>query len=199
MSAHCSMRAKGAIDTWELASNLRKGSATDMLNRLVLVLNKGYVPVNVITAQRAMTLIFKGAAAVVTPSSRFIRTGLGNKVPVPSVIRLENYNRVPTVNRTLSRKNIFLRDRHRCQYCRKQFTSNQLTLDHVIPRSRGGGNGWTNVVAACFPCNNKKGSRTPDEAGMPLKHRPAMIGIHGKHRLMADAAEDPAWEPFLFF
>jgi hypothetical protein len=178
---------------------VKKCEKKTMLNRLVLVLNKGYMPVNVISARRAFTLIFKGAAKVVTPSSYFIRTGLGTKEPIPSVIRLENYNRVPKVNRTLSRKNIFLRDRHRCQYCLRSFTSNQLTLDHVIPSSRGGKHDWGNVVAACFPCNNRKSDRTPDEAGMPLAHKPARIGIHGKHRLMADAAEDPAWEPYLFF
>ncbi len=167
------------------------------LHRLVLVLNAAYEPANVVTAKRALTLVCGGKALVEVPSPHFIRTSK-LAVQVPSVIRLLVYRRVPRQNRAVSRKSLFLRDRFTCQYCHGAFIPKQLTLDHVIPRSRGGANTWQNLVACCFPCNNRKGDRTPDEAGMPLSHKPAQIGIHAKHRLMMDTAADPAWEQFLF-
>jgi 5-methylcytosine-specific restriction endonuclease McrA len=165
------------------------------LNRLCLVLNASYEPIHVVSARRALTLVFKGAAVVEEVSAFTIRTARIN-VPVPSVVRLMKYRRMPRLNRTVSRKGIMLRDRNTCQYCAALLPSNSLTLDHVIPRSRSGASTWENLVACCFRCNNRKGDRTPPEAGMSLARKPMPIGIHAKHRLLAGDVE--TWEKYLF-
>jgi 5-methylcytosine-specific restriction endonuclease McrA len=166
------------------------------LERLTLVLNASYEPINVITARRAITLVMSGKAYVEAPSTYFVRTAR-LAVQIPSVIRLLLYRRMPRHNRAVSRKSIFLRDRYTCQYCHRTLPAKQLTLDHVIPRSRCGANSWENMVACCYSCNNRKADRTPQEAGMPLDRKPAQIGIHAKHRLIVGSAE-PAWDRFLF-
>lgn len=168
----------------------------DKILSQVLVLNASFEPIQISTARRAMTLIAKGAAIVQEPSKDFLRSGRV-AFPLPSVIRLLSYRRVPRHSRAVSRKGIFLRDGHRCQYCRDEFVGNKLTLDHVIPKSRGGKNDWGNMVAACFDCNNKKSDRTPDEAGMPLAMRPMPFGLHQKHRQAAQA--NPLWDRYLFY
>jgi 5-methylcytosine-specific restriction endonuclease McrA len=166
------------------------------LQRLTLVLNASYEPVNIVSARRAITLVMKGAACVEEASAQFIRTARLT-IQVPGVVRLLVYRRMPRQNRAVSRKSIMLRDRHTCQYCRQAFETKELTLDHVLPRSRGGGSTWENLVACCYPCNNRKADRTPAEAGMTLSRKPARIGIHAKHRLMAGAAQ-PTWDKYLF-
>lgn len=169
-----------------------------MLNYLTLVLNNAYEAINVVSAKRALTLVLGGKADVEIPSSHFVKTSRLS-IRIPSVIRLKIYRRVPRHNRSVSRKSIMLRDRMTCQYCRVGFTAKELTLDHVIPRSRGGANDWLNLVACCFACNNKKAARTPVEAGMVLAHKPAQIGIHAKHRLMiGSSSEYEAWDQYLF-
>jgi 5-methylcytosine-specific restriction endonuclease McrA len=166
------------------------------LQRLTLVLNASYEPINIVVARRAITLVMKGAALVEVSSTYMIRTARIN-IPVPSVVRLLVYRRMPRHNRSVSRKSIMLRDRQTCQYCQQQFMPKALTLDHVVPRSRGGASTLENLVACCYPCNNRKADRTPVEAGMPLLGRPAQIGIHAKHRLMI-GKEDAAWDRYLF-
>lgn len=165
------------------------------LDRLTLVINASYEAVNIVTARRAMTLVCKGAAVVEKVSSEKVRTA-SMELPVPSVIRLVRYKRVPRPNRSVSRRNILLRDRNICQYCGQFFASSELTLDHVIPRSRGGGSTWENYVTCCFPCNNRKGDRTPEECGMPLLRKPIRLSIHAKHRFLA--GDEKAWDPYLF-
>ena len=172
------------------------------LNRLCLVINASYLGINVTSARRAVTLVFKGAAVVEEVSAFTIRTSKIN-VPVPAVIRLVKYRRVPRQNRAVSRKGILLRDSSSCQYCginaelaaelRMAF---HLTLDHVIPRSRQGQSTWENLVASCLDCNNKKGDRTPAEAGMMLARQPRQISIHAKHRLLA--GDSDIWDKYLF-
>jgi 5-methylcytosine-specific restriction endonuclease McrA len=166
------------------------------LNRLVLVINASYEPINITSARRALTLVLKGAAVVEAVSAFKIRTSKIT-IPVPSVVRLCRYRKMPRLNRSVSRKGIILRDGSACQYCGRSLPAKDLTLDHVIPRSRDGSSTWENMVASCFPCNNKKGSRTPQEAGMSLARAPRQISIHAKHRLMA-GADEPAWERYLF-
>jgi len=166
------------------------------LQRLTLVLNASYEPINIVSARRAITLVLKGAAHVEKASPYSIRTAKLS-FRVPSVVRLLVYRRVPRPNRAVSRRSIMLRDRHSCQYCGRSLESKKLTLDHVVPRSRGGGSTWENLVACCHPCNNRKADRTPIEAGMVLANKPAQIGIHAKYRLMVGSAE-PAWDPYLF-
>jgi 5-methylcytosine-specific restriction endonuclease McrA len=165
------------------------------LNRLCLVINASYEAINVTSARRALTLIFKGAAVVEEVSAFTIRTAKIN-IPVPSVIRLMKYCRVPRQNRAVSRKGILLRDGSACQYCSVQLPAGRLTLDHVIPRSRHGQASWENLVACCFACNNRKGDRTPQEAGMVLVKVPRQIGVHAKHRLLA--SDSKAWDKYLF-
>jgi 5-methylcytosine-specific restriction endonuclease McrA len=165
------------------------------LHRLVLVLNASYEPIHITTARRAFTLIFKGAAVVEERSAYVVRTDKID-IPVPSVIRLLRYRRVPRQNRSVSRKGILLRDRSTYQYCRREMMPAALTLDHVIPRSRGGESTWENLVASCRLCNNRKGNRTPGEAGMELARAPRQISIHAKHRLMA--GDQDVWSRYMF-
>lgn len=166
------------------------------LNRLVLVLNASYEPINICTARRAMTLLFKGVAVVEQESAHVVRTASFGSFPIPSVVRLVNYRRMPRMNRSVSRKGIMLRDGTSCQYCGVKGAAGELTLDHVIPRARGGGSTWENLVASCKRCNNRKRDRTPAEAGMVLLKVPRQIGIHAKHRLMAQ--DQDAWGRYLF-
>ncbi|WP_107671179.1 HNH endonuclease [Cyanothece sp. BG0011] len=132
----------------------------------VLVLNASYEPLNITSWRRAVVLLIKGKAEQLENNERLIYTDF----PLPSVIRLRHYVHVPYKEIPLTRRNILERDRHTCQYCR--YKGEQLTLDHVIPRSRGGGDSWENLVTACVRCNVKKGNRTPKEAQMNLRYPP---------------------------
>ena|ERR1700722_18383701 len=165
----------------------------------VLVLNASYEAINIISARRAFTSVMKGIASVEETSGLVIRTGRLT-LPVPSVIRLLEYRRIPRRTRTLSRKGILARDRHTCQYCLESGLASRLTLDHIIPRSRGGANTWDNLVACCLQCNNRKGDRTPEEAGMPLAKRPKPFSVHTSRHLLRDSAIDcEAWQKYLFY
>ena len=173
---------------------------TSALDNLVLVINAAFEPVDVINAKRALTLVFSGKALVEALGEDVIHTPR-IAVPVPSVIRLVVYRRIPRVSKKHTRKNILLRDRFRCQYCSEVQPSAKLTLDHVQPKSRGGKDSWENLVACCKACNTKKDDRTPGEAGMRLLHKPAAIGIHAKHRLVMEqngGKEMEQWDRYLF-
>jgi len=140
-----------------------------MINFPVLVLNYSYEPLNVCRARRAIVLIYRGKAEMLENGSGFIHSA--NYIfQVPSVIKLAYMIKRPRPERKLTRFEIFNRDRYTCQYCGKE--TQQLTLDHVIPRYRSGEHTWENVVSACIPCNRHKAGRTPQEAGMKLT-RPA--------------------------
>jgi 5-methylcytosine-specific restriction endonuclease McrA len=132
----------------------------------VLVLNASYEPLNITSWRRAVVLLLKGKAEQLEHNGQYIYTDF----PLPSVIRLRHYVRIPYKEIPLTRRNVLERDRHTCQYC--NYRGEQLTLDHVIPRSRGGGDSWENLVAACVRCNVKKGNRTPKEANMLLRSQP---------------------------
>ena len=132
----------------------------------VLVLNASYEPLNVCSVRRAHVLVWKGKAEVIESHDRPLRSASGAFI-WPHVIRLLQYVRVPqAVKRRISRRALFARDGWRCVYCGS--TAGRLTLDHVIPRSRGGDSVWENVVTACAPCNLRKGDRTLEEAAMTL-------------------------------
>ncbi|MEL6248688.1 MAG: HNH endonuclease [Cyanobacteria bacterium J06648_16] len=132
----------------------------------VLVLNASYEPLNITSWRRAVVLVIKGKAEQVEHNGRVIYANF----PLPTVIRLRHYVRVPYKEIPLTRRNLLHRDNNTCQYCGD--AGDGLTLDHVIPRSRGGGDSWENMVAACVRCNVKKGNRTPREASMPLRNPP---------------------------
>jgi len=166
------------------------------LNRSVLVLNASFEPINVISAKRAMTLLHKRIAEPVEGTLLFIRTAR-KSIPLPSVIRLYEYRRIVRHAKTVSRKNIMIRDANTCQYCGVGFPATKLTLDHVIPKSRQGRESWENLVTCCHPCNNKKGNRTPKEAGMPLLKTPVPFGVHARYRMLG--RDDKAWQKYLFY
>jgi len=141
----------------------------EMVNLPVLVLNQNYEPLNICRARRAVVLIYQGKAEMLENGTGFIHTA-SRAFSVPSVIRLDYIIKRPRHERKLTRLEVFHRDQYTCQYCGK--TARQLTLDHVIPRHRGGEHIWENVVSACTACNRRKAGRTPEEAGMRLIHRP---------------------------
>ena len=128
----------------------------------VLVLNTTFLPINICSWKRAMILVFKGKAESVENSKKYVNSG---RYILPLVIKLRGYIPIPYNGVVYTRKNVFLRDNYICQYCRK---SNNLTIDHVIPTSRGGEDSWENVVTCCVRCNNKKGDKLTEEANMKL-------------------------------
>ena len=171
----------------------------DRLHKPVLVLNASYEPINICAARRALVLILKGVAS--PEEHGFVHVHSARQaVRVPSVIRLLEYRRIPHQTRSLSRKNILMRDRYTCQYCHKVLPSNELTLDHVIPRSRAGETTWENLVACCHHCNNRKGSRTPEEAGMRLARVPRPFSLHTSRHLMRMLGNgETQWRKYLFY
>ena len=167
----------------------------NLMRRSVLQLNASFEPLRIISAKRALTLICKGKALVELPTDIEIYPG----VFLPSVIRLRTYRHIPIRLQVMTRKNILLRDGNVCQYCGVKFRSDELTLDHIIPKSKGGGNAWHNLVACCGPCNRTKDDRTPQEANMPLLHRPLPASVHtGRHILRSTGLEVREWGPYLW-
>jgi 5-methylcytosine-specific restriction endonuclease McrA len=138
-----------------------------------LVLNASFEPLQIVTWQRAIQLLFQGKVEVIEESEKEVRT-VRLTIRVPAVLRLLEY--VPLKKRKqivrFSRANIFIRDQHRCQYCGNQFQKSHLTLDHVMPVVQGGAKSWENIVTACKPCNQRKGGRTPKQAKMELIRGP---------------------------
>jgi len=169
------------------------------LQKPVLVLNASYEPINICAARRALVLVLKGVASAEEETTIAIHSAR-RSVSLPSVIRLLEYRRIPHQTRALSRKNILMRDRYTCQYCHKTLPSAELTLDHVIPRSRAGESAWENLVACCHPCNNRKGNRTPDEAGMKLSRAPRPFSLHtSRHLMRLLGKSDEQWRNYLFY
>ena len=136
-----------------------------------LVLDQGYQPVKVIPWRRAICMTFLGKVEVLSEYDWEIAT-VSNAYPAPAVVRLLRNARHGPYRVRFSRQNIYLRDGHQCQYCEQRFSARDLTLDHVVPRSLGGGTTWKNVVAACRDCNRNKGGRTPEQAGLELRTEP---------------------------
>ncbi len=135
----------------------------------VLVLNASFEPINVTTVSRAVVLVLKEKAEVLEQAARDVRTG-ARSFARPHVIRLTYLVRVPRYEaRTISRRALFARDKYSCQYCG---SGARLTIDHVVPRSRGGGSGWDNVVTSCAPCNSRKADRLPTDIAMFPKRTP---------------------------
>ena len=160
----------------------------------VLVLNASYEPLNVCTVRRAHVLVYKGKAEVLEQLDHPLHSAT-TSFPWPHVIRLVQYVRVPrTVKRKISRRALFARDGWRCVYCGT--SGGRLTLDHVVPRSRGGESIWENVVTSCATCNHKKGNRTLEESGLQLQRPPRppapVLFIH----LAAPRIPD-GWQPYL--
>ena len=140
-----------------------------MVNLPVLVLNQNYEPLNICRARRAVLLLYHGKAQMLENGSGFMHSAR-HTLPIPSVIRLVYMIKRPRPVRRLTRLEVFHRDQYTCQYCSKK--TQQLTLEHIVPRYRGGEHTWENVVSACIPCNRHKAGRTPQQAGMKLLCRP---------------------------
>ena len=162
----------------------------------VLVLNASYEPLNVCTVRRALVLILKEKAEVLERGDGVLRSET-MRIDRPEVIRLISFVRVPRDihRRRITRKAVLARDGWTCQYCGSD--KHSLTVDHVIPRSRGGESVWENIVASCAPCNRKKGNRLPQEIRMHPKRRPRPPGPTVFIRIAAPRTP-AAWEPYLF-
>ena len=192
------------------------------LDASVLVLNRYYMAVHVISVRRAFCLLFKELAEVITiddgryvsfdfaswrevsearalfkePDDDFIRT-VQFEIQVPRIIRLLTYERFPRPRVKFNRKNLFARDGNRCQYCGKKFPTTELSLDHLVPRSRGGRATWDNIVCACLRCNVRKGGRTPREAGMRLIRDPVEPKTSPVLSLKLSHRKYQSWKAFL--
>ena len=192
------------------------------LDSSVLVLNRLYMAVNVVSARRAFTLLCKEEAEVVSVEDEqynsydfetWIEVGKARDrwkddgtewvkairfdIMVPKVIRLLFYDRLPQTRVKFNRRNIFARDENRCQYCGARHATSELSLDHVIPRSRGGRTTWENVVCACTRCNARKGGRLPEEAGLKLYRRPAKPRRSPVIHLKLRSGKYQSWKQFL--
>lgn len=164
------------------------------MSSTVLVLNATYEPLNVTSVWRACSLILSRKAEVLEADPERVLRSPSTTLPRPIVIRLVHYVRIPRfTSRRITRRALFARDDHTCQYCGSRA---RLTLDHVVPRSRGGGSTWDNVVTACSPCNLRKRDRLPHEAGMPLR-RPPKAPHPDLYLTLGTRAIPPGWHPYL--
>ena len=166
-----------------------------LMDQNVLLLNQNYEPLSVCSARRAFVLVFLGKAEIVERSDGLQIRSVNRSYPLPSVVRLATYVRVPHRRILLSRKNIIMRDQHKCMYCGK--SEGHMTVDHIVPRLRGGRHTWENLVCACQRCNNKKANRTPAEARMPLlgkARHPTQITFIERFI----GIRDKRWRPYLF-
>lgn len=164
-----------------------------------LLLNAGFEPLRIVSWQRAFVLIFQNKVEILEEYGDCVRT-VSQVYRVPAVIRLHrwvNLKRQSPVIR-FSRQNVYARDEGKCQYCAKRFAEKELTLDHVWPAVRGGKRCWENMVTACVRCNQRKGDRTPEEAGMKLLRRPHVPHwLPGMVGSLKTTSAPPLWEPYL--
>ncbi|MCP3905621.1 MAG: HNH endonuclease [Planctomycetes bacterium] len=193
-----------------------------VLDERVLVLNRLYTAVRVISARRAFVMLFKQAAEVIAvedgryhnydfdswteisdlqkafePTAySWVRTPR-LEIAVPKIIRLFGYDRLPRQDVKLNRRNIYARDGSRCQYCGRHFSTKDLTIDHVMPRVQGGEHTWINLVCACVRCNTRKGGRTPNQAHMKLIRRPFKPKRNPAVTLRLGTSKYQSWKAFL--
>jgi len=183
-----------------------------MLDGHVLVLNRLFQAIQITSIKRAFILLYKGHVKAVgsdyttydfsnwkdipvQPADHYITTP-SRLILIPHVVQLLQFDKMPRQEVKFSRGNIYLRDHNRCQYCGRKFPSSELSLDHVIPISRGGKSTWENVVCACLPCNVKKGNKLLSECSMLLKRPPVRPRWHPLHRLQGRNFPD-IWKNFL--
>lgn len=165
-----------------------------ILNRAVLVLNANYFPLAICTAKRAICLKVLNKVDVLVNYESTVHSPT-TSLPLPSVVKVKEFIHYNSLNIELSRKNIIMRDNHICQYCGT--TKGPITIDHIIPKVRGGGDSWENLTTACRTCNQKKGDRLPEEAGMVLEKQPKKPSrIHYYQKYVNTLQSD--WKPYLF-
>lgn len=189
------MNATVAVGPDEAHDAGRRARPADVLRSKTLVLNRSFLPVHITTVRRACILLYQGVARAVDAEYQTFDFGdwrarsdagetlglVAGPMPVPRVIVLVTYDRVPKRHVRFSRHNVYARDHDTCQYCGRRLPRSELNLDHVVPRSQGGLSTWDNVVCSCHTCNRRKGGNTPQQAGIRLLKRPVR----------------PAWTPFL--
>jgi 5-methylcytosine-specific restriction endonuclease McrA len=184
-----------------------------MLNTSVLVLNRSFLPIHVTSVRRAFSLLYQGIARAVNEEYRTFdfeswqqlavarnAESIGSvegRIRVPRVIVLTTFDRIPKRHVRFSRLNIYARDDFSCQYCGERPHRSELNLDHVVPRSLGGKSTWQNVVCSCLECNRRKGGRTPRQAGLKLKRKPARPQWTPFVNLMLANVRYKEWRPFL--
>jgi 5-methylcytosine-specific restriction endonuclease McrA len=171
-----------------------------LLSRRVLMLNASYEPLGIVSVPRAVRLIWKGSVEVVELDGDHVLRSPSFEFPVPSVVRLLAFVDVRK-RRSCGgglRTKILMRDRYRCQYCGVKGGASDLTLDHIVPRSRGGRSTPENLCASCMRCNQRKGDRTPDEARMPLLAEPSALLYDLERAALRHAAGSrPEWAKYL--
>ena len=196
--------------------------ASNALSSSVLVLNRYYMAVHVVNVRRALGLLFRELAEVIHLEEGqyanynfetwleistlraadkqlhddWIR-GINFELQVPRVIRLLSFDRVPRQSVRFNRRNLFARDANHCQYCGKSFPTSELSLDHIVPRSRGGETSWENIVCACVACNVRKGGRTPQEAHMKLIRPPVKPKRSPLLSVKLDNPKYQSWKTFV--
>ena len=186
--------------------------AAHVLEQPALVLNRNWQPVNITSVARSLTMVFTGTARVVDPETfqlldwsdwskltprddQLFVQAVSQRFRVPEVISLVDFDRLPRSSVAFSRRNIFKRDKFTCQYCGTQPRSDELTIDHVVPRAQGGQSTWDNCVLACVGCNHAKADRTPPQAGMRLRKapvRPHWTPAYSRHKMRIGS-----WRKFL--
>ena len=171
-----------------------------LLNRKVLLLNASYEPLGIVTVPRAVRLVWRGTAETVELDGDRMLRSQRFQFPVPSVVRLVTYVNVRKRRRATGslRTKVLMRDGYRCQYCGVRGTATDLSIDHILPRSRGGRTEPDNLCAACRACNSRKGDRTPAEARMPLRTEPAALMYDlDTATLRHAAALRPEWRKYV--
>jgi 5-methylcytosine-specific restriction endonuclease McrA len=195
-----------------------------VLSTSVLALNRLYMAVRVISARRALTLLYRDLAEVVSvEDGQYLSYDFDSwlevseakrqfepaaydwvhtvrfQIAVPKIVRLLGYDKLPRAGVKLNRRNLYARDNNRCQYCGKRYSTSELSLDHIIPRSQGGGTSWENVVCACVRCNVRKGGRTPLQAGMKLIASPRRPRRSPVLTIKLSDSKYASWKQFLDF
>ena len=196
--------------------------ARSALDAQVLVLNRVYSAIRIVDARKAFTFLAKSVAEVISlEQGNFRNYDFGSwtdiadlqrefeseqhdwvrtpsmTLAVPKIIRLFSYDRRPSQDIRLNRRNIYARDESACQYCGRKFSTRELSLDHVIPRVQGGEDSWTNLVCACVRCNARKGGRTPRQANMRLVKKPIKPRLNQAIQLRIGSRRYQSWKAFI--
>ena len=172
------------------------------LNGRVLLLNQTYEPLGTVSVARAIIMTFKNTVFVEEWDSERVLRSAHDQFPVPSVIRRRTYINIRRRREQsgMKRLRVYMRDKFRCQYCGEKKQVGELTLDHILPRSRGGDNSPINIVTACLKCNNRKSNRTPEEARMPLLTSQTALRVKLERVMLCHYAEARAeWRKYLFY